>query len=113
MYDYFHRKLLKRGFAMTDETRVQVLNEEGRKAQSQSFRWLFRSGEDGLPVLILYGYSPARSGSQTKEFLECYSGYLETDGYQGVQKPARDQTLFLLGPYPPVFYRCRSERKAV
>lgn len=113
MYDYFHRKLLKRGFAMADETRVQVLNEEGRKAQSQSFMWLFRSGEDGLPVLILYGYSPTRSGSQAKEFLDGYSGYLETDGYQGVQKPARDQTLFLLGPYPPVFYRCRSKRKAV
>lgn len=77
------RKLLKRGFAMADETRVQVLNEEGRKAQSQSFMWLFRSGEDGLPVLILYGYSPTRSGSQAKEFLDGYSGYLETDGYQG------------------------------
>lgn len=83
MYDYFHRKLLKRGFAMADETRVQVLNEEGRKAQSQSFMWLFRSGEAGLPVLILYGYSPTRSGSQAKEFLDGYSGYLETDGYQG------------------------------
>lgn len=30
MYDYFHRELLKRSFAMADETRVQVLNEEGR-----------------------------------------------------------------------------------
>ena len=30
MYDYFHRNLLKRGFAMADGTRVQVLNEEGR-----------------------------------------------------------------------------------
>ena len=30
MYDYFHRELLKRGFAMADGTRVQVLNEEGR-----------------------------------------------------------------------------------
>ena len=34
---------------MADETRVQVLNEEGRRAQTQSFMWLFRSGEDGLP----------------------------------------------------------------
>ena len=49
MYDYFHRELLKRSFAMADETRVQVLNEEGRRAQTQSFMWLFRSGEDGLP----------------------------------------------------------------
>lgn len=36
MYDYFHRELLKRSFAMADETRVQVLNEEGRRAQTQS-----------------------------------------------------------------------------
>ncbi len=28
MYDYFHLELLKRKFAMADETRVQVLNEE-------------------------------------------------------------------------------------
>ena len=83
MYDYFHRELLKRSFAMADETRVQVLNEEGRRAQTQSFMWLFRSGEDGLPVIILYGYSPTRSGSHAKKFLEGYSGYLETDGYQG------------------------------
>ena len=83
LYDYFHRELLKRSFAMADETRVQVLNEEGRRAQTQSFMWLFRSGEDGLPAIILYGYSPTRSGSHAKEFLEGYSGYLETDGYQG------------------------------
>lgn len=83
MDDYFHRELLKRDFAMADETRVQVLKEEGRRAQTQSFMWLFRSGEDGLTEIILYGYSPTRSGSHAKEFLESYSGYLETDGYQG------------------------------
>ena len=83
MYDYFHRELLKRSFAMADETRVQVLKEEERQAQTQSFMWLFRSGEDGLPAIILYGYSPTRSGSHARAFLEGYSGYLETDGYQG------------------------------
>ena len=83
MYDYFHRELLKRSFVMADETRVQVLKEEGRRAQTQSFMWLFRSGEDGLAEIILYGCSPTRSGSHAKEFLEGYSGYLETDGYQG------------------------------
>jgi len=83
MYDYFHRELLKRRFAMAYETRVQVLNEEGHKAQPQSFMWLFRSGEDGLPAIILYGYSPTRSGSHAKEFLKGYNGYLEIDSYQG------------------------------
>lgn len=83
MYDFFHRELLKRSFAMADETRIQVLHEEDRRAQTQSFMWLFRSGEDGLPPLILYGYTPTRSGSNAREFLNGYHGYLETDGYQG------------------------------
>ena len=87
MYDYFHRELLKRSFAMADETRVQVLNEEGRRAQTQSFMWLFRSGEDGLPAIILYGYSPTRSGNHARKFLDGYSGYLETDD-------TRDTTIF-------------------
>ena len=83
LYDYFHRQLLQREFLMADETRVQVLKEPGRSAESQSFMWLFRSGEDGLAEIILYGYSPTRSGSHAKEFLEGCSGYLETDGCQG------------------------------
>ena len=86
VYDYFHRELLKRSFLMGDETRVQVLNEPERRPQFQSFMWLFRSGEDGLPVIILYGYSPTRSGDNAVKFLDGFSGYLETDGYQGYNK---------------------------
>ncbi len=45
MYEYFHKKLLGRSFAMADETPLQVLSEEGRRAQTKSYMWLFRSGE--------------------------------------------------------------------
>lgn len=86
IYDYLYRELLKRSFAMADETRIQVLNEPDRRAETQSFMWLFRSGEDGLPTIILYGYSPTRNGANAAEFLNGYSGYLETDGYQGYNK---------------------------
>lgn len=48
--------------------------------------WLFRSGEDGLPVIILYGYTPTRSGDNAAEFLQGFQGYLEADGYQGYNK---------------------------
>lgn len=56
---------------MADETRVQVLNEEGRRAQTQSFMWLFSNSVDGAnasavvhtmvemakaPGLNIYGY---------------------------------------------------------
>ena len=47
MYEYFHRKILEREFAMADETPLQVLHEPERRAQTKSYMWLFRSGEDG------------------------------------------------------------------
>ena len=86
IYEYFHRQLVKRNFLMADETRVQVLKEPGRNAETESFMWLYRSGEDGLPEIILYGYSPTRAGYNASEFLKGFEGYLETDGYQGYNK---------------------------
>lgn len=86
VYDYLHRLLLQRSFAMADETRVQVLDEPDRRPQTQSFMWVFRSGEDGLPEIILYDYSPTRNGDHAAQFLEGFQGYLETDGYQGYNK---------------------------
>ena len=70
MYEYFHRKLLERNFLMADETPLQVLHEEGRRAQTKSYMWLFRSGEDGGIPIILYKYSPTRAGDNAVEFLQ-------------------------------------------
>lgn len=84
--DYMHRRLLARDYAMGDETRMQVLKEDGRRAQTQSFLWCFRSGDDGLPPIILFHYSPTRNGDVAREFLKGFHGYLETDGYQGYNK---------------------------
>ena len=82
-YDYLHRELLKRKFLMADETRIQVLHEKERKAETDSFMWLFRSGEDGLPEIILYKYTETRAKFNAAKFLEGFQGYLETDCYQG------------------------------
>ena len=82
-YDYLHRELLKREFLMADETRIQVLHEEDRKAETDSFMWLFRSDEDGLPDIILYKYTETRAKFNAAEFLKGFQGYLETDCYQG------------------------------
>lgn len=84
VYDYLHRQLLERTFLMADETRIQVLNEPERNPETDSFMWLFRSGEDGLPPIILYHYTETRAKYNAVSFLEGFSkGYLETDGYQG------------------------------
>ena len=86
MYEYFQRKLLEREFAMADETPLQVLHEPGRRAQTQSYMWLFRSGEDGLPPIILYKYSETRAGENAVDFLSGFKGYLMCDGYSGYNK---------------------------
>ena len=83
MYEYFHRKLLERGFTMADETPLQVLYEPGHRAQTKSYMWLFRSGEDGGQPIILYKYSETRAGDNAVDFLHGFKGYLMCDGYSG------------------------------
>ena len=39
---------------MADESPIQVLKEEGREATAKSYMWLFRSGEDDTPPIVLY-----------------------------------------------------------
>ena len=86
MYEYFHRKLLGRNFAMADETPVQVLHEPERRAQTKSYMWLFRSGEDGGHPIVIYKYSETRAGDTAVDFLDGFHGYLMCDGYSGYNK---------------------------
>ena len=68
-----------------DETRLQVLKEEGRRAQTQSFIWVVRSGEDGLPKIVLYHYTETRAGKHAVGFLDGIKPgyYFMADGYHG------------------------------
>ena len=88
MTDYFHRELLKRKFLMMDETPIQVLKEPGKTPESKSYVWLMRSGDDGLPPIIYYRYSPTRSGDTAIEMTEGIAPgtYLMCDGFSGYNK---------------------------
>ena len=86
MCDYFRRRLISGMYAMADETPVQVLKEPGRRAQTKSYMWVFRTGEFDKEQIVLFHYSPTRAGDTAKEFLEGFHGYLMTDGYSGYNK---------------------------
>jgi transposase len=73
-----------------DETTVQVMGEEGREDTQKSYMWLARGGPPGKPV-VLYEYHETRGASHAKEFLEGFSGYLQTDGYDGYDKALKDR----------------------
>ena len=85
---YIHRELVKRKFLMMDETPIQVLKEPDKRPQSKSYVWLLRSGEDGLPPLLLYRYSPSRNGDNAVGMLDGTQPglYLMADGYRGYDK---------------------------
>ena len=78
-------KLLERDILHADETPLQVLKEEGRKAQTTSYMWLYRSGRDGPPV-VLYDYQQTRAAEHPRRYLEGFRGYLHVDGYKVYEK---------------------------
>ena len=86
MCRYFQRKLVAGRYAMADETPLQVLKEPGRRAETKSFMWVFRTGEFDKEHIVLFHYSETRAGNTAKEFLEGFHGYLMTDGYSGYNK---------------------------
>lgn len=83
---HLRKKLLKREVIHCDETPVQVLKEEGKKPQTKSYMWLYRTGNDGKAPIILYDYQPSRSGDNAASFLKDFKGYVHSDGYSGYNK---------------------------
>lgn len=81
-----HKELLKREVLHADETTVQVLNEPDKKATTDSYMWLYRTGNDGKAPIVLYDYQSSRSGENLKNYLAGFEGYLHTDGYNGYEK---------------------------
>lgn len=66
-------------YVAVDETRIQVLKEKGRKAETDSWMWV-RSTPHGPKKIILFDYSTTRSGLVAKELLNDFKGYLQSDG---------------------------------
>lgn len=81
VYDLMHKKLLEHDVLHADETTLQVLHEDGRKPQSKSYMWVYRTSGCAEHPIVLYKYEPTRSGNCAREFLEGFKGYLHTDGY--------------------------------
>ncbi|MEG0370063.1 MAG: IS66 family transposase [Hungatella sp.] len=54
--------------------------------------WIYLTGSDGLPPIVLYDYAEGRSGKYAGDFLKGFIGLIQCDGYQGYNKVA-DVTL--------------------
>ena len=93
VYEQLHKELLTRDVLHADETTLQVLHEPGKKPQSDSYMWLYRTSGDTDKPIVLYEYQPGRVAKHPKEFLAGYKGYLHTDGYAGYHDLGKDITV--------------------
>lgn len=74
--------ILEQPVVEMDESPVQVLEEPGKTAQSQSYMWVMGAGPPGARNVI-YHYSPTRSREVPRALLTDYAGALMVDGYEG------------------------------
>ncbi len=69
-------------YLQADETRLQVLKEPGKTAQSDKWMWVIRGGPPDKPS-VLFDYDPSRAGSVPERLLAGFTGVLQADGYSG------------------------------
>ena len=95
LYNLLQEILLEGDYLQMDETTIQVLKEEGKKATSKSYMWV-RHRPGNYPI-VLFDYAPTRKGDVPRRLLEGFKGYLQCDGYDGYQGACQDNSLIRVG----------------
>lgn len=86
LYDLLVGQVRSKDLVLADETRIQVLDKEAGKGKTRrAWMWVFLAGD-----LVVYVYSPSRSGETPVKVLGSSPGTLVVDAYTGynqVTKP--------------------------
>lgn len=83
----FRHELHAQAHISADETTIQCLKEPGRRAQSKSYLWVYKSRSGHEHPVVIFDYQETRAGKHALEFLtidgQAYTGGLQVDGYAG------------------------------
>jgi transposase len=83
-------------YLQADETRIQVLKEDGKPATSDKWMWLIRGGPPDQPA-VLFEYDASRSEDVPVRLLDGFEGVLQADGYAGYNKVCRENLITRIG----------------
>ena len=97
------KDLLKRDYIHADETTLKVINDNGKDSKSKKYMWLYMSETNDKPVII-FDYQSTRSSSCPKNFLDNFTGYLQTDGYSGYNSVSGATRIYCLAHIRRKFY---------
>ena len=96
LINLLRERQLEGDYLQVDETRVQVLKEDGKPATSDKWMWLIRGGPPEQPV-VLFEYDASRSEQVPSRLLDGFEGVLQTDGYAGYNQVCRDNPITRIG----------------
>lgn len=91
-----YETLRARDLLFMDETVIQVLKEDDRRATQESRMWIMTNNTP-LQRIVLFHYSPTRATCEANKMLDDFSGTLMTDGYAVYDKVAHAKALTHLG----------------
>ena len=95
LYDTFKEKFLEDAdYIQADESPIKVQDREKKKTTHRGFMWVYRNPEKKL---ILYDYHKGRGKNVPEEFLQNFTGTLQTDGYRVYQNLTTKGDITLLG----------------
>jgi transposase len=86
----------KADYLQADETRMPVLKEPGKTAQSDKWMWLIRGGPPNNPV-VLFHYDASRREAVPSGLLDGFQGHLQVDGYAGYNEICRQPGVTRVG----------------
>ncbi|MVX37200.1 IS66 family transposase, partial [Myroides sp. LoEW2-1] len=80
LYEKLVMDIKNEGYLQVDETTIKVLDEKKKDKSHLGYYWVYHAP---ISKLVMFNYSPTRSGSAALPVLENFKGYLQTDGYSG------------------------------
>ncbi len=78
LYNLMQEVFFAYDIAMSDDTGIQVLKEDGRSASSRSALWIRRGGAPETPVVLL-DYNVSKGSAVASHLLEDFKGFLVVD----------------------------------
>jgi transposase len=82
LVSHMQKHINKSDYVQADETQTQVHKTPNKKDTSQSYMWVYKTGNHPNPAAV-YEYQETRKGDFAATFLKGFQGVLQTDGYSG------------------------------
>jgi len=82
LYDCLQKHILKSNYLQADESPIGVQDKHKKGSLHTGYHWVYHAPVEGL---VLFKYDASRSQKAPQQFLEEFSGTLQTDGYKVYQ----------------------------